>query len=416
MKRGVFITGFVITGILMLLASPALAQEAEEGKIQFGNLKIIPGLALKEVHDDNIYLGNGTNNTDELEESDWITHINPSLMLDYTFPERGGLQLGYQGDLAYYGNNDQNDWQNHTGLLMFNYNAPGGLILGIDDTYTNAEDPFGSENQFRLGVPMTKRWDNDLKTKIGYGIGDRFKVFAFFNNYKQDYDADGDYTQDYKFHEFGAGGRIRLFPKTWGFIRYHFGERDYFTHPAGTGSTENNDSDFDWHRLNLGLTWDTGAKLTGELNLGYQWKDYDNTADVNGQRYDEENTWIASTQVAYQATPTTTLSLSLSRAVRDTFSTTNEYYNDTGIGLNLQQMLYTKFTLTAGVVYSIMDYNLPVNNNREDDNYKANIGIDYQIQDWLKAGAGYNYSKKDSNYAANDYTDNQFMISLSAVY
>ena len=110
--------------LLMFLSVSAMAQE---GKIRVGNLKIIPALTLQEGYDDNIYLGNGNNNTTELEEEDWITHLQPSILFNYDFIGRGGLTLGYQGDLAYYDDNDQNGWKTHTAFLNFNYDAPGGL-------------------------------------------------------------------------------------------------------------------------------------------------------------------------------------------------------------------------------------------------------------------------------------------------
>ena len=88
--------------LLMFLSVSAMAQE---GKIRIGNLKIIPAITLQEGYDDNIYLDNGNNNTTdnttELEEEDWITHFQPSILFNYDFIGRGGLALGYQGDLAY---------------------------------------------------------------------------------------------------------------------------------------------------------------------------------------------------------------------------------------------------------------------------------------------------------------------------
>lgn len=413
MKRVIFITGLAVS-ILILLSSHVMAQG---GKIQMGKLKIIPGLTLQGVHDDNIYLGNGNNDTTELEESDWISHVMPALGFNYSFPERGSLFLGYAGDLAYYDDNDQNDWQTHKGIFDLIYEAPGGIILGINNLYTDAEDPYSTENEYKLGIPLTERWNNDLKTKLGYNFGNRFKILAYYNFYKQDYDNDiEDYTQDYDVNEFGVGFQMRLLPKTWGFLRYYSGKRDYFTYPAGTGVTDANDSDFDWNRVNAGLAWDTGAKLSGELNLGYQWKEYDNPTDINGDKYEDKDTWIAATSITYIATPTTTLALSITRALRERYSDTNEYFEDTGIGIDLAQVIMTKFTLTVGGAYNNNDYNLPSNKSREDDNYRANISFDYMIQDWLTAGVGYRYKKKDSNYEENEYTDNQFMISLSAVY
>ncbi|TET94663.1 MAG: hypothetical protein E3J28_02150 [Desulfobacteraceae bacterium] len=405
MKRGIFISGLVISIVILL----SLQVMAQGGKINIGKIKVVPGITVQELYDDNIFLGNGTNNTTELKESDWITHIMPALVFDYSFQERGGLSLGYSGDLAYYSDNDNNDWQTHKGMFNLNYKAPGGIIIDINIIHTDAEDPYGSLEGYGRGL-KTERSSNDLKTRICYDFGNRFKILAYYNYYKQDYDLPEDFTQDYDINEFGAGFQVRLLPKTWGFFRYHFGERYYFTHRGKV--TEANDSDFDWHRVNAGLTWDPGAKLGGELNFGYQLKDYENATDVGGNRYEDKDTWIAETSITYSATPTIALALRITRAMRETGSDYNEYFEDTGIGINLQKVILTKFTLTVGGVYSVNDYNTP----REDDNYRANIDLDYQIKDWLTAGVGYRYEKKDSNYAENNYTDNQFMISLRGVY
>ena len=215
--------------------------------------------------------GDGSNNTTEREESDWITHVKPGVMLDLTFPDRGKMTAGYQGDLAYYSDNSDNDWQTHKGMFILNYDSPGGLIAGINNTYTNAEDPYGSAEQYGIGT-LTKRWNNDLASKVGFNFSDRFKILAFYNYYKQDYDNDvRDFTQDYYSNEVGAGFEVKVMPKTWMFLRYYYGSQTYFTHRSGV--TSSNDASFEWHRANTGLGWDSGAKLAGEINFGYQWKE-----------------------------------------------------------------------------------------------------------------------------------------------
>jgi len=409
MKRGIFIVGFVVS-ILVVLFSQVMAQG---GRIRFNNLKLIPGITLQEVYDDNIYLGSGSNNTTEAEESDLITHFMPSVGLDYNLHERGNVSFHYLGDLANYNDNDKNDWQTHKGEFNVNYQAPGGIILDINTIYTDTEDPYGNLELYRIGL-KTERQSNDLKAKIAYSFGNRFQILAYYNYYKQDYDLLRDYTQDWDITEFGAGFQMRLLPKTWGFFRYYFGERDYFTHRGNV--TESNDSDFDWKRVNLGVTWETGAKFEGELNFGYQLIDYVNAVDAQGDRYNGKDTWIAATSITYSTTPTLGLALRLTRALRETGSGDNEYFEDTGIGINMKKLIRSKFILNAGGVYNINDYNLPVTRPREDDRYNVNIGLDYLIRDWLTAAVGYRYEKKDSNYSEYDYTDTQFLISLSGVY
>lgn len=412
MKRGIFVC-CVIISFLIIASAQVMAQE---GRIHYGNMKVVPGITLKALYDDNIYMGNGTNNTTEIKESDWITHLMPALMLDYNLDKRGSLTMGYQGNFAYYDTNDDNNWKTHMGTFGLDYQAPGGLILGINEFYADAEDPYGSDNEYKLGTPKTSRWSNDLKTKMGYDFGNRVRVFGYFNFYKQDFEREGDFSQDYDATEGGVGVQARLFPKTWGFVRYHYGERDYFTHPAGSGVNETNDAAYDWQRVNMGLTWDPGAKLRGELNFGYELRDQDNQVDSAGAMYEDKDTWVASTSVTYTATATTTLSLNINRALRTIGGTSKEFYEDTGIGLNLMQMLLAKFRLTAGGRYRVHEYNLPVGQNREDDNYDANIGLGYQFKEWLGASVGYTYMKKDSNIEANDFTDNKFMVSLNGAY
>jgi len=411
MRRGILVIG-VMVGMVMMVSSQASAQG---GRIRYGKLTVVPGLTVQETYDDNIYLGNGTNTTTERKESDLITHLMPALGLKYTLPERGALALAYDGDLAFYGDDDDNNWQTHKGTVGLDYRAPGGIILGIVNVYTDAEDPYSNLEQYRIGL-KTERWNNDLTAKVGYGFGNRSQAFVYYNYHKQDYDLARDYTQDYAGNEFGLGYQMRVLPKTWGFARFHLGERDYVTHPPGTGVTGANDSDFTWRRLNVGLTWDSGAKLNGELNLGYQWQEHENRIDVSGNAYEDKNTWIAATSVTHAVTPATALALRITRAIRQTGSDTNEYFEDTGIGLGLLKKILTKYTVTATIAYNVNAYNVPVKKTREDDNYHADIGLDYKIRDWLSAAAGYRYKRKGSNYPKNDYTDNQFLISVQGVY
>jgi uncharacterized protein (PEP-CTERM system associated) len=161
------------------------------------------------------------------------------------------------------------------------------------------------------------------------------------------------------------------------------------------------------------LTWDPAAKLQGELNVGYQWKSFENQSTPTGTRRDDIDTWIAATMIRYKPTTTTTLNFMITRALRDTGADTNEYFEDTGVGIELRQIILTKFTFIVGANYNKNDFNT---NNREDDNYNVNVGVDYKIQDWLTVGIGYNYKEKDSNIDIKDFKDNQFIGSIKLVY
>ena len=414
-------TGIVIciaTFVLMML--PMQIQAQQGGKIRFGNLSVIPGIEIQGVYDDNIYKGNGKEYANPLltqqekKESDWIAHAKPSLWLNYVLPERGYVNLGYTGDFAFYDKNTSNDWKNNQGNLDINYMAPGGLILGVTDTYLRAEDPYGSSDQYGIGR-VVKRWVNDLRTKAGFAVMSNFRALLYYNNYKQQYKDIADYTQDYTDNEVGIGAETRFLPKTWGFLRYHYGQREYNTlGPLQTSDAHN--SDFEWNKVSAGLTWDPGAKLSGELNVGYQWLTYDNRYTDTGVEREDKNTWVAATSINYLPTETTAMTLNISRAVRSTASDTNEQFVDTGVSFSIKQQLLAKLYLLGGVSYSKNEYNIPVGNARTDDNYLGNIGLDYAIQEWLDVGIGYNYNRKDSNVENQEFVDNQFMAYVKIVY
>ena len=150
------------------------------------------------------------------------------------------------------------------------------------------------------------------------------------------------------------------------------------------------------------------------MNVGYQWKSYENELTATGVKRDKnKDTWIAATSVTYKPFETTNLSLNITRALRDTAADTNEYFEDTAVGLSLKQTILRKLVLSIGGMYSKNEYNT---NHRTDDNYSANGGLEYNIQEWMSIGVGYNYKQKFSNFKDNEYTDNQFVASLKLVY
>jgi hypothetical protein len=414
MKKSSLVLCTLISSLLFFAAADVAARE---GKIHFGKVKVFPILTVEGVYDDNIYLGNGDNTTTEIREPDWITHLKPGLSLAYEFPgKRGGVSFGYRGDYAFYAVNSDNDWRFHNGFLDLQYTAPGGLIVGLNNSFVHTGDPSGSQNQYNLGVPNTERLYDDLRSKIGYDFKNRIKVFGYYNFFVQSYDLERDQAQDYASHEFGTGFQMRLFPKTWGFLRYHYGWRDYYSHPGGTGLTDGNDADFQWHRTNAGLTWDSGAKLSGEVNVGVAWYGYENSRDPNGIRYDDRFTWIAATSVAFEATSTTTLSLDIIRALRHIAADTREHYDDTGVRFEVTQVFLTDFTLNAMGQYNRFEYNLPAARERAQDNFLAGISLDYRILRWLNAGVRYRFNRRNSNYRIDEFTDNQVSVYVTGAY
>lgn len=421
MKKIPWILFFVAA--TLLITPVYISAQTTGGRIKFGNLSIVPSIGLSGVYDDNIYMGNGNTYAGdaaktkaEQKVSDWITRVAPGLAVNLAFPERGSLSFGYIGDFAFYSSQTDNNWGNHQGFLNLDYTAPGGLILGINDRYTRAEDPYGSADQYKVGR-TTKRSLNTLASKIGFRTAQNFRVLFLYNNTYQNYDNDQlDYSQDYYTHSFGLSLETQLLPKTWGFVRYLYAPQTYNQNAPGQTGEFNSDSK--QHQVQTGLTWDLGAKWSGEVNVGYGWKKYDHefTDALKTSRRTDENNWTAGTTVKYEMTSRTQFAFILTRTNRDNASDTAENFTDTNVGLTVQQALLPNLVLGGGFTYGINDYNLPRNNPRADKNYIANIGLNYQFRPWIGFGVSYIYNRKSSNYEENEFTDNKGMVTVNIAY
>ena len=405
---------------IILLALVALCTSsawAEIGKYKLGgNTQLLYSLGYQGVSDDNIYRGAGTNNTSEKVVSDWINHVQPALMFDYTIAGRGNIKFGYKGDLAYYETEDNNNWQKHIGAFDLNYRSPAGLLGKLKYVYTDTSDPYSNDADYlNTATAQVKRKLNRLDTAFGYSqLGDKFAVLGYYNYYSQDYDDKvRDFSQDYNNNEFGLGVEKAVMSKTFAFFRYHYGIRDYTT--EATLVNDSNDSDYNWHRINGGLGWDSGAKWSGELDLGYAWKNYENEIDSLGNPYEDKNTWIAATDVTFKVTQATHVGGLLRRELKETGSNSAQYNIETQIGVDVSHTFIEIIICTAGYAYQENDYNISFNNIKRDDKvHDFNLGVDYKLQPWLLAGAEYVYKTRDSTDPAYNYDQNRFEVTLKA--
>ena len=139
-----------------------------------------------------------------------INHVKPGLLLQYDIPERGAATLGWAGDWAFYNSETANNWKNNMLNFGVNYQAPAGLILAVKDDFQMKEDPFGSPSQYGVGR-VTKRWVNDLKTKVGAAWGNNtFRTSVLYNLYRQQYVSNYDFSQNYTNSEYGVQAEAAL--------------------------------------------------------------------------------------------------------------------------------------------------------------------------------------------------------------
>jgi hypothetical protein len=412
----------VVIFLLSIFQMPALAQPQEYdglklvpgtvlrgGRIRTGNLRLLAGLTLAGIYNDNIYYASG--DIGDPVEEDYITAVRPTAYLDWTFPERGGLRIGYEGDYAFYEDFDFNDWKRHQGRFDFDYLAPGGLIARINDVYIDTGDPFGNANEFALGAPQTQRWSNDFSSRFGFAFSHRLRVLVFGDYFRQEYDNIINFTQDWDDYRAGAGIETGVMPKTWLYLRYYYGGREYTTQAAGV--TTANNADYTYHQGNIGLEWDPGSKIRGQVDVGYQWRSYKNEIDSYGIPYSDKNTWIARTSInylprgrtEYEVQETSLLSFNFWRGINSVGADTAEFYTETGTSGVVRYDINPKINLRWFVEYSHKDYRNAVNEQAG----RGSWGLDFtwRIQSWLGVSVGYVWEKQNSTVETNDFEINR---------
>jgi len=427
---------FIALLMVVLLLPAGFAAAQDGGNINFGKLTIIPSLALEAVYDSNIYKGSGNSTTvytnpaqqaqygrEEQVVSDWIYHIKPGILANFVIPERGTISFGWQLDRAYYNTQTNNNFQNNGGGLNIDYRAPEGILFGFQEQYQYANDPYGNADQYGVGQ-NTERYTNDVGGKLGYQLGASFRPIVYYDYFIQQYSKYTDWAQNYGQTSAGIGLEGRVAPSTWMFVRYMNITKNYIDNNDPTTTKGNSKT----NQAMIGAGWDPGAKLSGEVNFGYQWRRYDNefvNSNNTGVRREEMNSWIAATNVNFIPFEKTILGASIWRTIRDSGSNTNENFYDTGIGLNLSHNFYSKFTFKLGGSYASNDYNVAptgsptvanLDKKRRDDNWNANVGFGYDIQKWCNLGIGYTFMEKNSNYIENNYLDHQFNVALKLAY
>ena len=380
-------------------------------EIRFGHLALVPSFSVQQIHDDNIYYGNGRNKTTELKESDWIRHKKPGLMLDWELNGRGSLKLGYDGDFASYSRNSVNNWRTSRGLLDLDYFTPGGLIVKIKNIFTDAQDPSGAPNEYGLGR-KTMRWTDECPTAVGFKFSKLFRVFAFYNFIKQRYADRIDFTQNYTSTETGVGGEVNVADKTWLFLRTYSGRWSYDTHRLGV--TSSNDPSYGWKKVTTGLTWDSAARFLGVVDIGYQWNSFDNKADGRGLPYKDVSSWIAATSFEFKQSDARALQFTFSRNMVLLGSGGGGYFMTTSFGIGLRQRIMQRMVLVAGCAYTKNRYtsDYGTDKGRNDSIRDARASLNYLLSNWLSVGIGVHQLNNSSNKVVNEYRVNQLIFSL----
>ncbi|UCD70443.1 MAG: outer membrane beta-barrel protein [Syntrophobacterales bacterium] len=387
--RSVFIGLIVIS----FLGIPRMMYAA----IRLGPFNIIPYVSASGIYTDNVFL------TKRNKKADFSYSVLPGIKLNLRPIGRHGFYLNYDADYARYGTYGEADYFVQSADAALDLDLPKTLRLKIGDKIVSGADPPDFE-----GDKTAPYLYNIARIEASYVFFDRVGLGVnYAHELKDYYKRRTDEVDNFDTNTVGGTLRFRILARTSMLLEYTYSATDY----RKLRTTNNSYSNI----INSGITWDITAKTRGVVRGGYVVKEYyklDRTDD----------TVYISADVSHEITSRTIFTLSGIRSVFDSSRADNNIqysssYLSNQVSASLQHT-YRKFTGSIGGSYIYDRYlhdDLGVGTRRKDRVWRGWVGIDYQMQKWIKLGIKYRYANLDSNFDSEDYAENliSFFVTLS---
>ena len=416
--RTLLITTIVLFATVSLCSA---AEEATSGSLfGFGQGYFHPNLALTTAYSDN-YKQVSTN-----EESDWKTTISPGFWISVPATQQkvakivssntavGGEGVsrfqdtdfkGFQGSFMYdadivrsHDHSNEEDTTNHYGQGMLQYAFAGGLTLEVSDAYVDSTEEY-SDSIFN----EAEEYNSNLLNLIAfYQVSPKLKLRVGYSHFNLDYTS-GTLVEFKERTDQTVSSYIfySILPKTDLFVQYDYIDVDY---------DEQAKFDSEQSRYYLGLKFDSNARITGHLKLGYSNIEIDGTNDT-------QDDFVGYASLGYALGSNTNLTLTAQQSVDVSDQILYQSVLHQEVGLRLGQKLSHKLSANVSAAYKEDEYRFfEGSSGREDEDHVFGAGLGYAMNDWLNLGADYTYTDRDSNRKIDEYQENMVMFSASAKF
>jgi hypothetical protein len=368
------------------------------GDVRLGPLSLTPYVNVSGTFTDNVFL------TKNDKKSDFYYSLLPGVKVRARPIGRHNFYLNYDADIS--------QFNEFSGANFVVQSLDAGLDLDLPKKFAIR---LGDKIRYGADLPdfegdETSQYINNLaRIEVSHTFFDRFGVGLRYSNEVKDYERGSDEIDNFDTNTVGGIFHFRFLRRTSMLAEYVYSITDY--RKDARARVANNYS----NRINTGITWDITAKTRGTVRGGYVQTRY-HVIDR------EDNAIYASANISHELTSHITMSLAGIRSIFDTsnaddnieFSTS---YVSNQVAARLQHS-YRKFTTTIGGDYIFDRYlhdDRVAGKEREDYVWRGSVGIDYQMQRWIKLGVKYRYTNLNSNFDTEDYGENlvAFFVGLS---
>jgi hypothetical protein len=420
LKRILVIT-LLVVGITTIISSMAIAQGRiqlrslnvrENDGLRFGRLTVEPSIGYGMEYHSNIF-------REPEGESDEVIHqVLPSVHLSYLLGYNQMVEAGIAGTLAAYSQYTENNYEIITPYIAYKRERSSGFYLTARDEFTYSSDPFRTEEIYREGEQVS-RWENDLDLLLGYRLAGKWFAEAAYRNLLSRYNSDIDKWRNEINHQYGLSLFYQLTGKTAVFGQLRQTRAIYDKQNDGHGIWSSATSRDSFRTTGFaGIRFDEGGRLSGEVKLGYAFKDYDNHRDPYGREYKKNDSWAAESSVDYQFRPRTRLTVLLNRSIEGAPDADSASFIHTSMGLRIAQRFGNRIYGGIGGSWGRYDYS----DERDDlpqktiDVYQVQADVQWRFTKWLFGGVQYALASKQANhhrYRLEEYDDHVITMTLT---
>lgn len=360
--------------------------------VPVGPLMAYPGLDLSIGYNDNLLYSPSS------RISTPVTVIAPYVTLEgRSGPDR--FDIRYRGETGLYSDSSQDNYNDNA--LQANakwlFNVRNDLAARLD--YRHGHDPRGSTDR-PLSEHPDRYWQAGGFALYGYGApGAKGRIEVDGEYFQRRYTNNRETTAASDRNDVNLGGTFfwRVAPKTQLLFQARYIDHDY-TEP---GSLQDSSDRY----LYLGARWEVTAKTTGFAKYGYSKKVFDSSTQPSqsGDSWDLGVRWSPRTYSVFDVT------------------TFRRYEESTGIGdAIVQSRAGVRWThawnsrLSHSMAYDFTNNDYEGGSTRDDDTNAVGLRVDYRARRWLKFGAEYLYTDRDSNDPQYRYQRNVIMFTVSA--
>jgi hypothetical protein len=344
------------------------------------------GATVGETYDDNIFIS--PNRT-----ADFLTHISPCIDFekgDMTAANANYLNIYFAPTFFFYANNPRQNREDYDGDLYYQHQWTR-LTLGFEQHYqqlTDASIDIGS---------LAKRTIYTTALNGSYSYNDKLSFYS---------------TATQRITRYQSGSNVNT--NEWiidGYALYQVasklalgvGPRVAYTEILGAPHESYQD-------LLLHAAYNPAGKISMTFAGGLEYLQYQGNTPSHLLP-------IFDFTANYNPRDGTSFSLEGSRQSFNSYDLAGETYENTAVQIGFRQRVMKNAYIMLSGSYNISNYEFgtqaAVGPRRNDNYYFANLGVEWDPKDWLKASVIYRRLVDNSNFSQNSFTDNQVDIQTS---